>query len=91
MGKGTIKVAAGAGAQARRLPLVVGWASLQDDLSEESGCIPGIRFVFSVSYGEGHGVVGFQFKLAGIARGRTCSFDLVEGWVSAIAIDVGVE
>jgi hypothetical protein len=37
--------------------------SQQYDLSEESGCVTGILFIFSHTHGKGHGVVGFQFNL----------------------------
>jgi len=45
------------------LRLVARCASQQYDLSEEPGCVTGIRFVFSPPYGKGHGVVGLQFNL----------------------------
>ena len=51
------------GDKTRRLPLLAWCASQQYDLSEEPGCVTGIRFVFSIAYGKGHGVVGFQFSL----------------------------
>jgi hypothetical protein len=49
--------------QTKRLRLVASCASQQYDLSEEAGCVAGIRFVFSIADGKGYGVVRLQFNL----------------------------